>query len=570
MSTTSDEQQLKPCLTKIIGLVEQCIEKFRPTEEQTLSQSNDNLLENSQLNNNIYTFTLDDEENELLRTLTSQIETILNEHCQHLSHICLNYLFDFLHTYQYDRKQQRFLSSFNIGDLHGFLLELQGLLASVEAFPASFNGDLQIVQKFIKKYPTYKDKPGLWETTLLFSAARNKHFDIVKYLIEDAHCSVNAQNSRDVDFALNTSSTNYNPRPTAGSTALHAACFYNHLNIVQYLVQHDANYFIRNQAYETPINNGERYLEIKNFFHDYLIMNYSIAPPDNLPDTTIMDDNQRPKRDSMWEYKPFQDPKWYKFSAQEASLLQNSLVPTNEFKQQVYLKVAKGLYSVSIIEFLRSGKLEQDPQKNMAWIRCRGSSILNFDCYCIWQVMLIQHDKISKDEDNTPSLKVQHFPVMFNSHFKLQLNNWYTCDDKTSSLLDNSMNYRRKIISIDVPNVGKKLVFNLQTFEFSNDEKTILGYIRWIPKLISSTDSKDKKLVYVDNYQPMATVQPIPLTTKLRAEILHIKSADQQQVNDTEDQDDEDTSGLQFGIENDDEAGDDDFENSSGNNKNVS
>ena len=66
-----------------------------------------------------------------------------------------------------------------------------------------------IVKRFIKQYPTFKDKPGLWETTLLYSAARNNHLDIVKYLIEKAHCSVNAQNQREIDFALDTSGTNY-------------------------------------------------------------------------------------------------------------------------------------------------------------------------------------------------------------------------------------------------------------------------------------------------------------------------------------------------------------------------
>ena len=108
----------------------------------------------------------------------------------------------------------------------------------------------------------------------------------------------------------------------------------------------------------------------------------------------------------MWEYKPFQDPKWYRFSAHEATKMQKALLPSEEFQKQVYLEVAKGLYSVSMIEFYRSGRHEQDPQKNMAWIRCRGSSILNFDCYSIWQIMLIKHPKVSSKEDAIPSLKI--------------------------------------------------------------------------------------------------------------------------------------------------------------------
>ncbi|CAF4306111.1 unnamed protein product [Rotaria sp. Silwood2] len=578
MHTESDEKQLKPCLTKIIQLVEESLQKFKSFHKQTQVQSqtdkDDNLLQNSQLNNNIYTFTLSNEENELLQTLTSNIETTLNEHFQHLSQICLNYLLDFLYTYHYDRVQRRFVSPISIGELHSFALELKGLLASSEAYPAAYNGQLDVVKKFIKEYPTFKDKPGLWETTLLYSAARNNHLDIVKYLIEEAYCSANVQNQRDVGFALDATAMDYIPRPTAASTALHGACFYNHLNIVKYLIKHGADYFIQNQAHETPINNGERHFEIKNFFQDYLIMGYSIASSEHLPNQPIMDDDQRPIQDCMWEYKPFQDSKWYNFTAKEATFLHKALLPSEKFQEKVYLKVTKGLYSVSMLEFLRLGKHGQDPQKNMAWIRCRGSSVLNFDCYSIWQIMLIQHPKVNEDEDKTPSLKIQDFPAMVSSRFKLQLNSWYSCGDKTSSLLDNSMNYRRKIISINIADVGDDLTFNLQTFEFSNNDKTIVGYIRWIPKLISSIDNKDKKLVYIDNYQHMASVQPIPLTTKRLKETSKMKSTDQKQMNDIENQDDEDESGLEiattFGAGNDDEADDDDFENSDDKNQTSS
>ncbi|CAF1487917.1 unnamed protein product, partial [Rotaria sp. Silwood1] len=125
-----------------------------------------------------------------------------------------------------------------------------------------------------QEYPTYKDKPGLWETTLLYSA-RSNHLDIVQYLICEAHCFVNAQNQRAASFALNISATDYTLRPTAASTALHGACYNNHLNIVKYLVEHGADYFIRNQAHETPIMNGEQYPDIKKFFQEYLILSYS-------------------------------------------------------------------------------------------------------------------------------------------------------------------------------------------------------------------------------------------------------------------------------------------------------
>ena len=551
MSTTKDENQLKLCLTKIIELVNEYLQKLKPISDEAQSQTDsneDNLLENCQANNNIYTFTLSTEENELLDTLTSNIQTVLNQYLPHLSQICLNYLLDFLHTYNYDRERREFTSPLNAGILHSFHRELEGLLAAVAAYPAAFCGDLQTVKNFLEKYPNYNDKPGLWETTLLYSAARNDHFDIVKYLIESAHCSVNAQNQRDVDFALDSCGPDSVPKPGAGSTALHAACHNKHLNIVKYLIQHGADYFIENQANETPLMNSERYTEIKNYFQDYLIINYSIQSPNNLPDRPIMNDNRRPIQDCWWEYKPFQDSKWYKFSAAKAIELHKVLLPSEEFQEQVHLRVEKGLYRVSMIEFYRSGRNEQDPQKNMAWIRCRGSSNLNFDCYSIWQIMLIQHDKIDKNLEITPSLKVQHFPTMSDSRFKLQLNNWYNCDAKTSSLLDNSMNYRRKVTTINIPFAGNDLKFNLHTFEFSNNEKTIVGYIRWIPKLISKTESNDQKIVDVDNYHVTANSQPIPLTTKHLKEVSHIKKSDQEQTDELanlQEDDDNDDSGFQ-------------------------
>ncbi|CAF3892486.1 unnamed protein product, partial [Rotaria sp. Silwood1] len=150
---------------------------------------------------------------------------------------------------------------------------------------------------------------------------------------------------------------------------------------------------------------------------------------------------------------------------------------------------------------------------------------------------------------------------MNSSRFALQLNTWYSCDDKTSSLLDNAMNYRRKIILIHIPHVCDDLTFNLQTFEFSNNEKTIVGYIRWIPKLISSTEIKDKKLVYVDNYQSMANIQPIPLTTKCW-KLFQEKYTDEKQANYLASEDDDESDlhiATAVGTENDDEADDDDI-----------
>ncbi|CAF4076150.1 unnamed protein product, partial [Rotaria sp. Silwood1] len=173
--------------------------------------------------------------------------------------------------------------------------------------------------------------------------------------------------------------------------------------------------------------------------------------------------------------------------------------------------------------------------------------------------MLTQHPKVNKSTEAIASLKIQHFPVMNSSRFALQLSTWYSCDDKTSSLLDNAMNYRRKIISINIPYVGDDLVLNLHTFEFSNNGNTIVGYIRWIPKLISNTGNIEQKIVFVDNYQSTVNIQPIPLTTK-RWKLFQEKYTDEKQANNlaSQEDNDDDDSGLhmatRFVTGNDDEA----------------
>ncbi len=125
MSTESDEKHLKPCLTDTIELINKCLKQLKSVPDQSEPQTDtkeDNLLENCQLNNNVYTFTLNNQENELLDNLTSEIQTILNQHLPYLSNLCSDYLLDFLHKYQYDREGRKFISSLTISVLHSFHL----------------------------------------------------------------------------------------------------------------------------------------------------------------------------------------------------------------------------------------------------------------------------------------------------------------------------------------------------------------------------------------------------------------------------------------------------------------
>ncbi|CAF1457971.1 unnamed protein product, partial [Didymodactylos carnosus] len=453
--------------------------------------------------------------------------------------------------YHYD-KNRKFSCPLTLNELYPFSHEVKGILASVDAYPAAFNGKLDVVKKFINDHPALKDKPGLWGTTLLYSSARNNHMEIVKYLIMGARCSVDAQNQRQLAFALHDTGvqqTDVSVSPTAASTALHGACFNGHLEIVEYLVLNGANYFLQNQAFETPIMNGEHQPRIKQFFQKYLILNYS-SPQTNasLPDKTISDDERKGSIiDCVWEYKPVSDNTWYVFPENESKELHKSLIPNQpEFATTIHLRVRQGVYSISMMNFLRSGK-DMESKNNLAWIRCRGSSALNFDTYSLWEIMLTKHSKA--EQNTTPSLKTLTIPAIHDSRFKLQLNSWYSCGAKSSSLLDDAMNYRRKQVTIDIDYIGDKLKFDLQTFSFKSDNELIIGYIRWVPKLISGIEKTN--IVDIDNFQSVGDSNAIPLTTRRLAQASVTKT--DQQLQRSEMNDDEEILKL-----NDDDNEDDD------------
>ncbi|CAF4393255.1 unnamed protein product, partial [Rotaria magnacalcarata] len=80
-----------------------------------------------------------------------------------------------------------------------------------------------------------------------------------------------------------------------------------------------------------------------------------------------------------------------------------------------------------------SGK-NRDPTKNLAWVRCRGSSIANFDCYALWQIMIVEHKNLKPND--LPSLEPVEVPRSYDSRFQLQLNCWYNCTPQISAKLD--------------------------------------------------------------------------------------------------------------------------------------
>ncbi|CAM4754601.1 unnamed protein product [Rotaria magnacalcarata] len=511
----SDVKHLKRCFQDMISITHQTIEQLRPKKSDSES---DTLYANTVLNTGVFTFTLNKDDDEEMSLLRTNLESAINKHRPYLSKICQRYLLEFLCQYHYNDQGKKFTDSFTMESLYPFECAVEGALTSIDAFVAAWQGKLTPVKDFIKDYPTFKDKPGLHGTTLLYSAAKNNHLRIVKYLVENAQCSVNAQNLQDLAKALSGVTTagaggHYEVNPSAASTALHGACFGGHLEIVEYLIEHDADYFILNQALETPIKNGYGNAKIRNFFEKFLILGYSQIG-ETLPKVPITEKTTATTVfDCIWEHKSLSSNEWHSFSENESKELSQSLIvsPNEEMKREIYLSVRSDTYTVSLIQFLRSGK-NRDPTKNLAWVRCRGSSIANFDCYALWQIMIVEHKNLKPND--LPSLEPVEVPRSYDSRFQLQLNCWYNCTPQISAKLDHAINYRRKKIQLDVDLITSDILeFDLQAFTFNNEKKTVVGFIRWLPKLISRKQQDSSRIRIIDNFQNLANADPIPYTT---------------------------------------------------------
>ncbi|CAF4022082.1 unnamed protein product, partial [Rotaria sordida] len=497
------------------------------------------------LDTNIYTFTLDAQEEALMEEMKIELEDVLRQNVPRLSTLCRTYLLDFLYQHSYDYDSREFTNPFNGGILKAFVNDTQQMLASLKAFQAAFNGSEGDVKDFLKRFPTMKDRPGLWGTTLLYSAARNNHTNLVRFLVTNARCSVNAQNQQHIKRALSKSvkdDPDFVPNPSAGSTALHGACFAGHLDIVKFLFQHGADCFLKNHADETPIDNGRTKPNIIKYFTENLILSYSIKTKE-LPYLPIREEDEDYVVDCFWEYKPFKEQKWFPFSESESDTLQGSLIvkPEQKFKREIHLQVRGGTYAVSLIQFLRSGKEAGFTQK-IAWVRCRGSSILNFNCYCLWQIMFTKHPKAVTE----PSLMMLTIPTAYDSNFKVHLDSWYFCDAKTSAQLDHTMKYRRKYIRLVLSRVcHDELLFDLQKFSFTNENGSVTGSIRWLSKMISNNSRNKNKIIGIDDFQTLANLDPIPLTTARLRQVLQkddrISIADDDELLENEEEYDFDT-----------------------------
>jgi ankyrin repeat protein len=464
MSSGNDENELKKCLGEIIELIESTI------------------LEESSYSNGINSF---NEKKQILDKLTHTINEKLKQMLQSSSDISKEYFLDLFSDYHYDFNQGKFNETIKAYIIQQLSNDLSAIRDSFDAFQAAFNGNLSIVKHFIENYPKYKDKSGIWGTTLLYSASRNNHIHIVKYLIEQGKCDVNKQNKKQLKI-----------NPTSGSTPLHAACYHGHLNIVKYLIDNGADYFIKNYANETPIHNGFSRDNIRLFFQQFLIFSYNNLTT-NPPNSTIEHDNQL-LFDSIWEFKSIQSDQWIQFDQNQSNLLQKSLIFQNNknYNQLFAMEIEKQLFSISVVQFLSSNLTNN----KFLWIRCRGSSIINFNFYSKWQIMF--HKYSSQKDKKSPTLEVFNIDQDQN----IKLNQWYYPTQIIDQQLNYAMNYRRKFTFIDLSFINNEsFYFNLETFSFNNNDSTIQGFIRWIPQFIITNTQ-----TIIDNFNISNNIDLIP------------------------------------------------------------
>jgi hypothetical protein len=467
MSSINDENQLIKCLDSIIKLIEETlIEDSSYTNQNNNSHSKKDILEKITTNIN--------------QQLKNTLDILSNQYRQ--------YFLDLFKDYNYNYQQGNFQEIIKSYIIKQLLNDLNAIKYSFQAFQAAFDGNLTIVKHFIQNYPAFKDNYGIWGTTLLYSSSRNNHIHIVKYLIEQGKCLVNRKNQ-----------THKELNATSGSTALHAACFYGHLNIVKYLIENDGDYFIKNDAQETPIQNGLSRKNVREFFIDYLICSYSHST-NILPESTVEDDHHC-KSDSIWEYKSINSNQWIQFQSNQ--LEQSLTYQTNHnYNQTLTIQIDNQTYDLSIITFLALNKSNNEH----SWIRCRGSSIENYNFYSKWQIMFDQHPSIKSFK--SPSLDIFYLDDNIDHQIPIELNHWYYSNDSINKQLNNATNYRRKYFSISIPQITNQhlIEFNLQTFSFTNSNKTITGFIRWIPIIISNKNNN-----IIDNFTFLTNEHLIPL-----------------------------------------------------------
>ncbi|CAF3288840.1 unnamed protein product [Rotaria sp. Silwood2] len=451
MAINEGDKKAQKDLKTVIDLVQKAFQELKQHPTSPIDALGDNVVSSI----NFSTFSCSTADDKTMKTLTVQIGHLFNEFLVTLSEYFQEYIFNLLYEYQYDKNKKKFKENLTIGKLPKFINDLETIQDSIDAFKAAWDGKINHVKEFLTKYPTYKDKLGPWGTTLIYSAAKNGHIELVKYLVADSGCSVNAQNQQYIERALSLETI------TADD-----------YKVIPKAVEYGANYFIRNQAEETSLENIETHGHITEYFQTIFNPGYSMQRK-SLPKAPIVEGSTQPEEDCIWEYKPLFDNEWFAFDVNESKQLSKSLVikPGEKCQHEIHLSVDAADYSVSTIRFLRCQQ-SVDQHENLAWVRCRGSSMLNFDCYALWQILFVKHPEAQFN--NAICLDVFDMPTMDDMEFRIQLNVWYKCDAKTNATLDETMNNLKRYTSIDMDSIAnEKLMFDLLKFSFENKQRTI-------------------------------------------------------------------------------------------------
>ncbi|CAF0923021.1 unnamed protein product [Adineta steineri] len=152
---------------------------------------------------------------------------------------------------KYDIEIQKTLTKEILLKLYENLKCCQKSISIFQLFSYSDNDDdswnlLNEIRKFLNKYPQYKNKFGIYGTTILYEAVKYGNIEIIKYLIEIVKCPLNLQNPKLI-------LPNGNELLSNENTPLHAACYFQHLHIVKYLLrQENIDLNLKNSFGQTP------------------------------------------------------------------------------------------------------------------------------------------------------------------------------------------------------------------------------------------------------------------------------------------------------------------------------
>jgi hypothetical protein len=295
---------------------------------------------------------------------------------------------------------------------------------------------------------------------------------------------------------------------------------------VRYLLSKGANCYIENNKKENPITYIKNNPALSDIFRQHLIISYIDPTAKDLPTMTISQEkssinySKSAVYNCIWEHKPLHQKSWTRFSHEEFDQLSISLVDSSKLKFDITLDMSmeEQMYNISMMKFLKSGNNNQI-NENQAWIRCRGSSYLNFNIVPVWQIMLIKHPSKIDEKYSIAELNILEIPSIFDVHnFKYQLNSWYYCDASLSQSIDEAMDRRVRQVSLQTVFLDDCITVDLETFSFINATSTIEGFIRWLPKFVT-VDSKTKHITPVNNFQARTlNMCPVVLTTTLLKE----------------------------------------------------